>query len=196
MADGEVRMRLIRADDAPPTNPLDEPFEFGLQDVKQQLLPGKRDSGGRLVFDFSLKVKPGKDPDRLSFGGLFASGPADDRFVYLAWRSIPRGVWINRIKAKTRLDRLGDGARRANLGPPDRRRHDRPPPARLAASCRLAVGWLKRRRSWSASLRPGPLPLGPVVVADCSHAPQRREETDEGRRGDAGGREIEGSAYA
>jgi hypothetical protein len=100
MADGEVRMRLIRADDAPPTNPLDEPFEFGLQDVKQQLLPGKRDSGGRLVFDFSLKVKPGKDPDRPSFGGPFASGPADDRFVYLAWRSIPRGVWINRIKAR------------------------------------------------------------------------------------------------
>ncbi len=47
-----------------------------------------------------LTVKAGKDPERPSFGGPFASGPADDRFVYLSWRSIPRGVWINRIKAR------------------------------------------------------------------------------------------------
>jgi hypothetical protein len=100
MAEGEVRMRLIRADDAPPTNPLGEPFAFGLQDTKQQVFAGNRDAAGRFVFDFSLTLKPGKDPERPSFGGPFASGPADDRFVYLAWRSIPRGVWINRIKAR------------------------------------------------------------------------------------------------
>jgi hypothetical protein len=51
------------------------------------------------VFDFSIKVKPGKD-GRPSFTGRFASGPADDRFVYLAWRSILRGVYINRVKAR------------------------------------------------------------------------------------------------
>jgi len=100
MADGEVRMRLIRADDAPATNALNEPFAFGLQDVKQQVVPGRRDAHGRFVFDFTLKVKAGKDPTRPAFGGPFASGPADDRFVYLAWRSVPRGVWINRIKAR------------------------------------------------------------------------------------------------
>ena len=35
-----------------------------------------------------------------AFGGRFASGTADDRFVYLSWRSVPRAVWINRLKAR------------------------------------------------------------------------------------------------
>jgi hypothetical protein len=100
MAESDVPMRVIRADDVPATNPLAEPFDFGLQDVKGGLAAGVRDAQGRLVFDFSLSVRPGKDPDRPLFGGLFANGPASERFVYLAWRSIPRGVWINRIKAR------------------------------------------------------------------------------------------------
>jgi hypothetical protein len=75
MADGEVRMRLIRADDAPTSNPLNEPFAFGLQDTKQQITPGGRDGAGRLVFDFSLAVKVGKDPSRPAFGGRFAAAP-------------------------------------------------------------------------------------------------------------------------
>lgn len=95
----EVALRLIRTTDAPPTNPLGDTFEFGLQDTKQQLHPGARDADGRFLFDFSLAVKPGKR-GQPSFTGPFASGPADDRFVYLSWRSIPRGVWINRIKAR------------------------------------------------------------------------------------------------
>ena len=102
MAD-EVAMRLIRADDVPATNPLGEPFEFGLQDAKGAIIAGVRDPRGRFVFDFSLSVRPGRDSARPVFGGPFANGPADDRFVYLSWRSTPRGVWINRIKA-----RLGD----------------------------------------------------------------------------------------
>ena len=99
----EVGMRLVRADDAPATNPKNEAYDFGLQDAKGAVVAGARDALGRFVFDFSLTVRPGKDANRPVFGGPFASGPADDRFVYLAWRSIPRGVWINRIKA-----RLGD----------------------------------------------------------------------------------------
>jgi len=99
MAD-EVGMRLIRADDVPATNPQNDAYDFGLQDTKGNLVPGGRDANGRFVFDFSLAVKPGKDPNRPNFGGPFASGPADDRFVYLAWRSRPRGVWINRLKAR------------------------------------------------------------------------------------------------
>jgi hypothetical protein len=95
----ELRLRLIRSDDAPATNPLGDAFAFGLQDTKQQLHPGVRDAAGRYVFDFALAVKPGRD-GRPNFSGPFASGPADDRFVYLAWRSIPRGVWINRVKAR------------------------------------------------------------------------------------------------
>ncbi len=98
MAD-ELRLRLIRDGDTPPTNPMGEPYEFGLQDARQQLTAGARDAAGRCVFDFTVTVRPGKD-GAPSFGGPFASGPADDRFVYLAWRSIPRGVWINRVKAR------------------------------------------------------------------------------------------------
>ena len=100
MADAdEVRFRLIRNGDAPPTNPLGDAFVFGLQDTGQQLHPAVRDAAGRFVFDFSLAVKPGRD-GRPNFTGAFASGPATDRFVYLSWLSVPRGVWINRIKAR------------------------------------------------------------------------------------------------
>jgi hypothetical protein len=95
----ELRLRLIRDHDAPPTNPLGDGFVFGLQDTKEQLHPGVQDAAGRLVFDFTVVVKPGKD-GRPNFTGAFASGPAGERFVYLAWRSIPRGVWINRVKAR------------------------------------------------------------------------------------------------
>jgi hypothetical protein len=95
----ELRLRLTRGSDAPPTNPLGDAYEFGLQNTKQALIAGVRDAAGRLAFDFTLTVKPGKG-GAPNFTGAFASGPADDRFVYLAWRSIPRGVWINRIKAR------------------------------------------------------------------------------------------------
>jgi Family of unknown function (DUF5990) len=95
----EVQFRLIRNGDAPPTNPLGDAFVFGLQDTGQQLHPAVRDAAGRFVFDFSLAVKPGRD-GRPNFTGAFASGPATDRFVYLSWLSVPRGVWINRIKAR------------------------------------------------------------------------------------------------
>jgi hypothetical protein len=95
----ELRLRLTRNTDAPPTNPLGDAFVFGLQDTSEQLTPAVRDAAGRFVFDFELIVKPGKQ-GKPSFTGPFASGPASDRFVYLSWRSTPRGVWINRIKAR------------------------------------------------------------------------------------------------
>jgi hypothetical protein len=95
----ELRLRLIRDANAPATNPQGDAFEFGLQDTKQQVFAGVRDASGRLTWDFEVIVKPGKD-GAPNFTGPFASGPADDRFVYLSWRSVPRGVWINRIKAR------------------------------------------------------------------------------------------------
>ncbi len=101
MADaGQVRLRLIRADDAPATNPLGDASLFGRQDTKQQIIAGERLADGRLVWDFTLSVKPGPDPDHPVFLGRFASGPPDDRFVYLSWLSVPRQVWINRVKAR------------------------------------------------------------------------------------------------
>ena len=96
----EITMRLIRADDIPATSPRNDDYIFGLQDTRQEIVPGTRDANGALVFDFSLRVKPGTDPDRPVFTGRFASGPPQDRFVYLSWRSMPRGVWINRVKAR------------------------------------------------------------------------------------------------
>jgi hypothetical protein len=97
-AESEVRLRLIRSDDAPTTNPEGDAFAFGLQDVQGELTAGRRLPDGRLAWDFTLRVREG-GPEP-AFLGRFASGPAGDRFVYLAWRSIPRGVWINRVKAR------------------------------------------------------------------------------------------------
>jgi hypothetical protein len=47
----QVRLRLIRADDVPISHDLDEPYAFGLQDTKQVIVPGARQSDGTLVFD-------------------------------------------------------------------------------------------------------------------------------------------------
>jgi hypothetical protein len=99
-AGGELKLRLTRADDAPDHNPSGDPFEFGLQDTRQQVHPGQRTAGGGFVWDFTVRVQPGRDAGRPNFLGPFASGPADDRFVQLAWRSTVRGVWINRVKAR------------------------------------------------------------------------------------------------
>jgi hypothetical protein len=99
-AEDEVRLRLIRADDRPTTNPCSDVFEFGLQDAKQRIVPAERLPDGRLAWNFTLRVKPGSDPARPNFLGQYASGPPDDRFVYLSWRSVPRQVWIVRVKAR------------------------------------------------------------------------------------------------
>jgi hypothetical protein len=96
----EVRLRMIRDDDVPASHDLVEEYVFGLQDKNQQIFPGQRRADGKLIFDFTLQVKPGADPKHPVFTGPFASGPADDRFVYLSWRSVPRGVYINRVKAR------------------------------------------------------------------------------------------------
>jgi hypothetical protein len=100
MNPGEVRFRLLRSDDIPATNPHQLAYRFGLQDTKGNIVPGERQPNGMLAFDFTLKVKLGKDASRPVFTGLFASGPVDDRFVYLSWWAIERGDYINRVKAR------------------------------------------------------------------------------------------------
>jgi hypothetical protein len=99
----ELRLRLLRESDAPATNPLADEYVFGLQDVKQTIHAGVRRTDGKLAWDFTVTVKPAPDDGRPIFTGPFASGPRDDRFVYLSWRSLARGDYINRVKA-----RLGD----------------------------------------------------------------------------------------
>lgn len=100
MAPNEVRFRLLRSNDIPATNPHNLAYRFGLQDTKGNIIAGTQLPSGTLSFDFSLKVKEGTDPERPVFTGLFASGPVDDRFVYLSWWAIDRGDWINRVKAR------------------------------------------------------------------------------------------------
>jgi len=99
-AASELRLRLIRDGDAPATNPLADEFVFGLQDTKQQIHAGVRQSDGKLAWDFTVTVKTAASGNRPVFGGPFASGPAGDRFVYLSWRSLARGDYINRVKAR------------------------------------------------------------------------------------------------
>jgi hypothetical protein len=96
----EVRFRLLRNDDVPATNPLNLSYRFGLQDTKQAIITGGRQRDGVFAFNFSLTVKPGKDPQHPIFTGRFASGPVNDRFVYLSWWAIERGNYINRVKAR------------------------------------------------------------------------------------------------
>jgi Family of unknown function (DUF5990) len=96
----EVYFRLLRRDDVPATNPFNLSYQFGLQDTRQKIIAGERQSNGVLVFDFSLKAKNGKNPKFPVFTGRFASGPVDDRFVYLSWFAIDRGDYINRVKAR------------------------------------------------------------------------------------------------
>ena len=99
-AASELRLRLIRDGDAPATNPLADEFVFGLQDTKQQIYPGKPQADGKLAWDFAVTVKTAATGNRPVFGGPFASGPASDRFIYLSWRSLERGDYINRVKAR------------------------------------------------------------------------------------------------
>jgi len=96
----EVRFRLLRSDDVPATNPHNLAYRFGLQDTKGNIIPGEIQADSMLIFDFNLKVKQGKDATRPVFTGRFASGPVEDRFVYLSWFAVERGDYINRVKVR------------------------------------------------------------------------------------------------
>jgi hypothetical protein len=100
MTSDEVRFRLLRSDDVPATNPHNLAFKFGLQDKQGEIVAPISHKNGGLAFDFTLTVKKGADPKRPVFGGRFASGPPNDRFVYLSWYAIERGDYINRVKAR------------------------------------------------------------------------------------------------
>ena len=69
----EVKFRLTRAHDAPPSHEVEEAVEFGLQDTKGAVVPGTR-AEGEFLFDFVLTVRDGRDAIHPGFGGRFASG--------------------------------------------------------------------------------------------------------------------------
>ena len=52
----QIRLRLIRGDDVPVSHEFVEDYVFGLQDTKQQIVSGRRQADGKLVFDFCLEV--------------------------------------------------------------------------------------------------------------------------------------------
>ncbi len=100
MIDGAtVRFRLLR-DNADPPAPDGSAVAFGIQDNKGRIYPPVQRADGMLVFDFELTAKDGPDPDKPVFTGLFASGPRDERFVYLAWPRLNGQGHVNRAKLR------------------------------------------------------------------------------------------------
>jgi hypothetical protein len=92
-----VRVRLLRDDPGAPTGDASAPF--GLQDKEGTLRPPVRRANGMHAFDFDLTVDEGPD-GRPNFTGPFASGPRDQRFVYLSWPRLDGCGYVNRIKVR------------------------------------------------------------------------------------------------
>jgi hypothetical protein len=92
-----VRLRLLRDDPAAPTGDASAPF--GLQDKDGKLQPPVRRADGMHAFDFELGVAPGPE-GRPNFSGPFASGPREQRFVYLSWPHLDGCGYVNRIKVR------------------------------------------------------------------------------------------------
>jgi hypothetical protein len=90
-------MRLLRDDAIAPSGDASKPF--GLQDKDERLQPPTRRADGVHVFEFELAVGEGPD-GRPNFTGAFASGPRDQRFVYLSWPRLHRSGYVNRIKMR------------------------------------------------------------------------------------------------
>jgi len=96
----ELHLRVVRDHDRPLSHEFEESLLFGLQDVHQVIEPPVVGAGGQQIFDFTVMVRPDPKSGRPKFSGRFVSGKADDRFVYLSWRSVPRQTYVNRLKAR------------------------------------------------------------------------------------------------
>jgi len=94
-----VRLSLLYPP-GPPISHEGQAWVFGLQDVRGELHEGRPLEDSVCAYNFELRVKPGADPERPVFLGDFASGPPQERFVYVAWRDTAAGTWINRLKAR------------------------------------------------------------------------------------------------
>ena len=92
----------MRDDPAAPSGDASAPF--GLQDKGGTLKPPAHRADGMHVFDFELAVSEGPD-GRPTFTGPFASGPRDQRFVFLSWPRLDGCGYVNRVKLRlTDLD--------------------------------------------------------------------------------------------
>ena len=83
----EVRLRLVH-DGHEPGPPLGEPLRFGLQDRIGAVHAGVATDGGALQFELLLTVKGEDGVGPPVFGGVFAHGTPQDRFLYLGWRRL------------------------------------------------------------------------------------------------------------
>jgi hypothetical protein len=92
-----VKVRLIH-DGLQPGPEVAEPVDFGMQDKKSVVHPGKRGKGGVLHFEIDIAVKLASAAP--VFSGPFVHGPPGGRFLYLSWKK--RGQhehpWAWRIK--------------------------------------------------------------------------------------------------
>ena len=93
-----VKVRLIH-DGAQPGPAVAGQVDFGIQDKKGEIHPGKPSKGRLLLFEIDITVK---DSDQLLFSGPFVHGPPVGRFLYLSWKK--RGhhehPWAWRIKMR------------------------------------------------------------------------------------------------
>src|SRR6478752_6532935 len=92
-----VRLRLLRDDPTAPSGDASAPF--GLQDRDGKLQPPERRGDGVNVVNFELAVSEGPD-GRPNFTGPFASGPRDQRFIYLSWPRLDGCGYVNRVKVR------------------------------------------------------------------------------------------------
>lgn len=92
-----MRMRVLRDDPTAPSGDASAPF--GLQDKDGKLQPPVKRADGMHVFDFELTVAEGPD-GKPNFTGPVASGPRDQRFVYLSWPHLDGCGYVNRIKLR------------------------------------------------------------------------------------------------
>jgi len=90
------KVRLVH-DGAQPGPAVAGPVDFGIQDKKGEIHPGRPSKGPLLLFEIDISVKHSNAP---LFSGPFVHGPPSGRFLYLSWKK--RGQhehpWAWRIK--------------------------------------------------------------------------------------------------
>ena len=92
-----IRLRLI-CTQPPPSSYEGEPTSFGLQDKRQALDPGQRQSDGSIQYECVVKVRC-TEAGVLRFSGPCVHGRGDDPFLYLSWRREAGDTsWIRRLK--------------------------------------------------------------------------------------------------
>jgi hypothetical protein len=95
----ELHIRIIYGP-LPPRKHEGQSTQFGVQDKKQEVHPGRVQKDGSAWFEFTVQLRETAARAQPDFGGPFVHGPRDGRFVYLSWKRVDGGPapWIQRIK--------------------------------------------------------------------------------------------------